>query len=98
VDTYLTDFLDYLRVEAGLSPNTLAAYRRDISQFLEFLRSLGKSNLNSVRAEDVTRFLSHIACRMRESKPALRRQSPLETEQLLNFSTLADFVSQNWRI
>lgn len=66
VETLLNDFLTYLTVEVGLSENTLAAYRRDISQFLEFLRSHGTSNLNSVRGEDVTRFLSHIACEMRE--------------------------------
>jgi integrase/recombinase XerD len=67
VETLLSDFLSYLSVEAGLSPNTLAAYKHDIGQFLEFLRSLGISNLNSVRGEDVTRFLSHISCGMRES-------------------------------
>jgi integrase/recombinase XerD len=32
-------FEDYLRVEAGLSPNTLAAYRRDLRDFTNFLRS-----------------------------------------------------------
>lgn len=67
METLLSDFLSYLSVEAGLSPNTLAAYKHDIGQFLEFLRSLGISNLNSVRGEDVTRFLSHISCGMRES-------------------------------
>ena len=67
METLLSDFLSYLSVEAGLSPNTLAAYKHDIGQFLEFLRSLGISNLNSVRGEDVTRFLSRIACGMRES-------------------------------
>lgn len=31
-------FLDYLTVERGLSPNTVEAYRRDLSRYAEFLR------------------------------------------------------------
>ena len=32
--TGLADFLQALRVEAGVSPHTLAAYRRDVDAFL----------------------------------------------------------------
>ena len=31
-DRFLAAFVDHLAVERGLSPNTLAAYRRDLSQ------------------------------------------------------------------
>ncbi len=31
------EYLASLRVEAGLAPNTIAAYRRDLSQYLDFL-------------------------------------------------------------
>ncbi len=31
-------FIDYLNVERGLSPNTLQAYRRDLSQFRDWLK------------------------------------------------------------
>ncbi|HEX6947363.1 MAG TPA: tyrosine recombinase [Acidimicrobiia bacterium] len=31
------EYLASLKVEAGLSPNTIAAYRRDLSQYLEYL-------------------------------------------------------------
>ncbi len=33
----LTDYLDVLRVERGLAPSTIAAYRRDLEQYLRFL-------------------------------------------------------------
>jgi integrase/recombinase XerD len=34
-------FLDHLQVERGVSPHTLAAYRRDLSRYLGFLRGRG---------------------------------------------------------
>jgi integrase/recombinase XerD len=43
----LEDFIDYIRIEKGLSPNTVEAYRRDLSSFLHFL-----NGENSFRAED----------------------------------------------
>lgn len=36
-DPSVTEFLDYLRYERGMSPNTLAAYSRDLSRFSAFL-------------------------------------------------------------
>lgn len=95
MDTYLTDFLDYLRVEAGLSLNTLSAYRRDITQFLEFLRRYGNRNLNSAGRGDVEQFFSHIAGRMRESAVS-RKISALRTFSKFLLSegkTNADFTA-----
>lgn len=43
----------YLKVECGLSPNTLAAYRRDVSRFLDF----ANAEVSAVTTEDVERFL-----------------------------------------
>ena len=36
-------FLNYATVERGLSPNTIAAYRNDLSQFVDFLQSRDSS-------------------------------------------------------
>ena len=36
-------FLNYTTVERGLSPNTIAAYRNDLSQFVDFLQSRDSS-------------------------------------------------------
>ncbi len=40
-DLLLDRFLDYLTVEKGLSPNTLEAYSRDLTRYLDFLESRG---------------------------------------------------------
>lgn len=37
---YLSEYLDYLEIEKGLSQNTLDAYRRDIDDFFNFLNDI----------------------------------------------------------
>ena len=53
----VTDFLDYIRSERGLSPHTIEAYGRDIFLFVEFLK--GKS-LKEVTSETILSFLAHL--------------------------------------
>jgi len=40
----LEDFLNYLSVEKGFSPNTVAAYRNDLTQFQEYLLAKAKED------------------------------------------------------
>ena len=49
-------FLNYLRVERGLSPNTLTAYRTDLSKLWGFARTCGKDFL-SLQPDDLATFL-----------------------------------------
>lgn len=37
---YLSEYLDYLEVEKGLAQNTLEAYKRDMSDFFDFLEDI----------------------------------------------------------
>ncbi len=54
----VADFVTSLDAERGLSANTTAAYRRDLDQYRALLRQHGKETLESVTAEDVSRFVS----------------------------------------
>ena len=38
MDGHITAFIEYLEFEKGLSLNTRAAYRRDLSKFMAFVR------------------------------------------------------------
>jgi len=49
-------FLSYLRVERGLSPNTLTAYRSDLAKLSSFARTCGK-DLLSLHRDDLAAFL-----------------------------------------
>jgi integrase/recombinase XerD len=56
VDEAVDDFLVHLRVERGLSKNTLESYSRDLARFASFLSS-GSVRLPDVDASHVTAFL-----------------------------------------
>jgi integrase/recombinase XerD len=49
-------FLNYLRVERGLSPNTLTAYRSDLAKLSGFATNCGK-DLASLQPDDLATFL-----------------------------------------
>jgi integrase/recombinase XerC len=52
-DPALTAFLDYLHYERRLSPRTLAGYRRDLEDFLGWLREHGATDWSRVDAQQV---------------------------------------------
>ena len=49
------EYLSVLRVERGLSPHTLAAYRRDLEQYLRFLDG------SDPDTDDLNRFVEHLS-------------------------------------
>ncbi len=60
MDQYLDLFLNYLVVERGLSANTLDAYGRDLSRYLNFLQKSKLSDPDAVTPPVVLRFLSEL--------------------------------------
>lgn len=51
VDTFITDFLEFLSVEKGASGNTIAAYRNDLGQIEEFLGA--KKNGSGIKWQNI---------------------------------------------
>lgn len=72
----LSDFLDYLRIEKGLAPLSIAAYRTDISQFLEFLQKQ-KRSLLTARRTDVRDFLQQLFSNQVDGRSVGRKLSAL---------------------
>jgi integrase/recombinase XerD len=54
---YLEEFINFLTIERGLSPNTIASYRSDLEKFIAFLARRGKGGFQEVRREEVMDFL-----------------------------------------
>lgn len=51
------DYLAHLTIERGLSPNTIAAYRRDLSRYLVYLEGAERSAPRDVTERDVEDFV-----------------------------------------
>ncbi|MFM7719436.1 MAG: site-specific tyrosine recombinase XerD [Actinomycetota bacterium] len=63
-------FLDHLTVERGLSPNTIAAYRRDLDRYAVFLAERGVADGAKVADRDVTAFVArHSSATHGDAKP-----------------------------
>jgi integrase/recombinase XerD len=56
----LADFLEALRVEAGLAKNTLSAYRGDVQRFLAFARARGACRWREIGLELVVEHLERL--------------------------------------
>ena len=54
-------YLNHLTVERGLSRNTVEAYRRDLSRYVDFLLALGRSSMADVVRDDVAGFSEAVA-------------------------------------
>jgi integrase/recombinase XerD len=52
-------FFNYLRVERGLSPNTLIAYKSDLEKLHNFATGIGK-DVVSLEREDLVKFTQHL--------------------------------------
>jgi integrase/recombinase XerD len=71
VNSLIQEFLNYVRVEKGLSPNTISAYGRDLVELDSFARKHRK-RLDQFRRDDVVDFLGHLYRRKLGSRSVAR--------------------------
>ena len=60
VQRVVGSFLDHLTVERGASPNTVAAYRRDLARYTAFLHDRSIEELAAVTEPDVAAFAAEL--------------------------------------
>ena len=53
-------YLQFIKDEKGLSPNTLESYSRDIRDFCDFLETLQITNPNEISHTDLMRYMSNL--------------------------------------
>jgi integrase/recombinase XerD len=75
-DRILTGFLDYLKIEKGLAPLTIAAYSTDIGQFSGFIEKR-KRKLLSARRGDVRDFIQELFANSVDGRSVGRKLSAL---------------------
>ena len=103
MEGHVRSFLNYLRVEKGLSDNTIHAYRRDMAKFVAFAgkRELGTTD---VRREDVVDFLASLYRKNLDSRSVARHLVTIRhffrfslTEGFIQDDPAADIESPKFR-
>src|ERR671936_2417984 len=72
-------FVAHLRDERGLSPNTVAAYERDVTQFLRFAARAGVTDPADVEPLLLRRFLALLRTRGLATASLARKGAALRT-------------------
>ncbi|APG85655.1 site-specific tyrosine recombinase XerD [Sinorhizobium americanum] len=75
-EAHLEAFLEMMSAERGAAVNTLQSYERDLRDASAFLRTCG-TRLNAATADDLRRYLSHLAGEGFKSSSQARRLSSL---------------------
>ncbi|AQP49172.1 site-specific tyrosine recombinase XerD [Tessaracoccus aquimaris] len=66
----VTDYLNHVRAERGLAANTVAAYRRDLGRYVEFLAGRGITSVADVTAVEITEFVRSLSAEQAASSVA----------------------------
>jgi len=88
----ITSFLTHVRVEKGLSANTVAAYRRDLLKFDEFAKKR-KLTLEAVKRDDLVDFLSSLYHQKLESRTVARHLVTLRN--FFRFAQIKEMIAED---
>ncbi len=90
ISATITSFLTHVRVEKGLSPNTIAAYRRDMVKFDEFAKKR-RLTLEAVTRDVLVDFLASLYRQKLESRTVARHLVTLRN--FFRFAQIQDYIS-----
>lgn len=85
-------FLTHVRVEKGLSANTISAYKRDLVKFEEFTKKK-KIQLEKISRDDVVDFLASLYRQKLESRTVARHQVTLRN--FFRFALMQELVKED---
>ena len=88
----LAQFLEMLAAERGAAANTLDAYRRDLTDFVEFIKGRG-ADLAEIRREDVAAYLRRLGGQGMAPASRARRLSAIR--QLFKFMVAENLIAED---
>ncbi len=94
MDKAVQAFLDHLMVERGLSGNTIAAYGRDLSQFVDHLREKGIGSFADVTEAVLVEFLDGLRTSGISANSTSRKLSAIKT--FCKFAYRDGFIKRNF--
>ena len=92
ISAVVASFLMHVRVEKGLSANTISAYKRDLQKFDEFARKR-KLVLETVRRDDLVDFLAGLYRQKLESRTVARQLVTLRN--FFRFAQIQELVPED---
>jgi len=92
ISAAITAFLTHVRVEKGLSNNTVSAYRRDLVKFDAFAKKR-KLALETVRRDDLVDFLASLYHQKLESRTVARHLVTLRN--FFRFAQIQELVAED---
>lgn len=54
---FISEYIEYLEIEKGLSQNTLEAYRRDLTFFIDFCTGRNAQEITDIKRGDITSYI-----------------------------------------
>ncbi len=75
----LREFLSYASAERGLSPNTMAAYGRDLTDYVAYLEKKGVGGPDDVKRERVTAYLETLWAKGYAASTVSRKVAAIKT-------------------
>lgn len=54
---FVSEYLEYLEVEKGLAQNTLEAYKRDLTDFIDFCLTKGEEEVTDIKRGDINSYI-----------------------------------------
>lgn len=70
-------FIDYIAIEKGLSPNTLQSYERDLTHFIQYLQENGVEDIATTDRIHITGFLHKLHVNKRSTSTIARNLSSI---------------------
>src|SRR6267154_2649406 len=92
ISSTISSFLTHVRVEKGLSTNTVSAYRRDLAKFNEFAQKR-KLSLEAVTRDDLVDFLAGLYRQKLESKTVARHLVTLRN--FFRFAQIQELIAED---
>jgi integrase/recombinase XerD len=90
ISAAISSFLTHVKVEKGLSSNTVSAYHRDLAKFDEFAKK-SKLRLEAVSRDDLVDFLASLYRQKLESKTVARHLVTLRN--FFRFAQIQDLIA-----
>lgn len=89
----LSEYLEYLDVEKGLSSNTIDAYRRDLTDFIDFYISKGINNIIEIDRTQINTYIMFLHDEKYNSRSVVRKIASLRG--FFKWLNANEYIKQN---